>query len=83
MLSRLGEAIERREITAFDPVTLLELQGMIWDAENRCFRQNYKAPGATLSHDDGVIALAIANEMRRNATGDRFVSGGSITSGDF
>ena len=83
MLSRLGEAIERRDITVTDPVTLLELQGLVWDAESRCFRQNYKAPGSRLTHDDSIIALAIANEMRRNADSKRFISGRLGASGAF
>ncbi|MGO8822374.1 MAG: hypothetical protein ACLQT6_04690 [Desulfomonilaceae bacterium] len=83
MLARLGEAIERRDITVTDPVTLLELQGLVWDAESRCFRQNYKTPGSRLTHDDSIIALAIANEMRRNADSKRFISGRLSASGAF
>jgi hypothetical protein len=83
MLSRLAEAIDRRDITVCDRISLLELQGLVWDAENRCFRQNYKRPGEKLTHDDSVIALAIANEMRRSAMGNRFLAGRPRTSGDF
>ena len=83
MLSRLAEAIDRRDITVCDRISLLELQGLVWDADNRCFRQNYKRPGEKLTHDDSVIALAIANEMRRAATGNRFLAGRPKTSGDF
>ncbi len=74
MLSRLGGAIEREEIRVYDHVTLLELQGLVWDAENRLFRQHYREPGCKLTHDDSVIALAIANEMRRTLVSDRFIS---------
>jgi hypothetical protein len=74
MLSRLGGAIEQEEIRVYDHVTLLELQGLVWDAENRLFRQHYREPGCKLTHDDSVIALAIANEMRRTLLCDRFVS---------
>jgi hypothetical protein len=35
MLARLGESIERRDITVTDPVTLLQLQGLVRDAESR------------------------------------------------
>lgn len=74
MLSRLGEAIEAKEIRVYDYVTLLELQGLVWDPEHRLFRQNYRESGCKLTHDDCVIALAIANEMRRTLLSDRFVS---------
>ena len=32
MLSRLGGAIEQEDIRVYDHVTLLELQGLVWDA---------------------------------------------------
>jgi hypothetical protein len=83
MLARLGEAIERKDIAIFDHITLLEAQGLVWDGESRCFRQNYKAPGSRLTHDDSIIALAIANEMRRNTDSKRFIAGRLAASGDF
>ncbi|MGC8603627.1 MAG: hypothetical protein ACP5VS_08075 [Desulfomonilaceae bacterium] len=82
MLSRLGEAIDHRDITITDPVTLLELQGLVWDTDHRCFRQNYRAPGAKITHDDCVMALAIANEMRRNTDSKRFLCTRLSAAGD-
>lgn len=82
MLSRLAEAIDRREITVYDHLTLLESQGLVWDADHRSFRQNYKAPGSKITHDDCVMALAIANEMRRNTDSKRFLGARLTAAGE-
>ena len=51
------------------------MQGFVWDAEKKTFRQNYKAPDSTLAHDDEIMALAIANEMRTHTWENRFIPG--------
>jgi hypothetical protein len=83
MLSRLAQVVESRGLTVFCKNTLLEMQGFVWDAEKKRFRQNYKAPGSALSHDDEIMALAIANEMRTHTWENRFIPGGLPKSGEF
>jgi len=74
MLSRLARTVESRGLTVHGKTTLLEMQGFVWDAEKKDFRQNYTAPDSKLSHDDEIIALAIANEMRLHTWENRFIS---------
>lgn len=74
MLSRLARTVESRGLTIYGKTTLLEMQGFVWDAEKKDFRQNYTAPNSNLSHDDEIIALAIANEMRLHTWENRFIS---------
>ena len=83
MLNRLARAIESRGLTIFSKTTLLEMQGYVWDAEKKTFRQNYKAPGSKLTHDDEIMALAIANEMRTYDWENRFIKGKLPQGGDF
>jgi hypothetical protein len=78
MLNRLARAVEERGILIRSPRTLLEMQGFIWDAERKTFRQNYRAPGSKLTHDDEIMALAIANEMRLHCFRTRFIPAGNI-----
>lgn len=73
MLGRLAEAIQNRSLVLHDRTTLLQMQGFVWDAERRRFRQNYRMPGERLSHDDEIMALAIANEMRSRTWETRFI----------
>jgi hypothetical protein len=74
MLSRLAETIQSRGLSIFGKTTLLEMQGFVWDAERRSFRQNYKAADAKLAHDDEIMALAIANEMRSHTWENRYIT---------
>jgi hypothetical protein len=83
MLTRLAEALENRALTIFSKITLLEMQGFVWDAEKKTFRQNYKTPDSRISHDDEIMALAIANEMRTHQWENRFISGKLPEGGDF
>ncbi len=83
MLNRVTRALESRRLTIFSKTTLLEMQGFVWDAEKKTFRQNYKAPGSKLAHDDEIMALAIANEMRTHDWENRFIKGKLPTGGDF
>jgi len=73
MLARLSESIRSGALTVYSKTTLLCMQGFVWDAERRSFRQTYRAPGDRLSHDDEIMALAIAEEMRRHAVAERFM----------
>ncbi len=83
MLSRLAQTLESRGLTIFCKHTLLEMQGFVWDAEKKRFRQNYKAPDSTLSHDDEIMALAIANEMRTHTWENKFIPGRLPRGGEF
>ena len=83
MLSRLAQRVETRGLTIFCRNTLLEMQGFVWDAEKKKFHQNYRAPDSTLSHDDEIMALAIANEMRTHVWENRFISGILPKGGEF
>jgi hypothetical protein len=83
MLSRLAQLVESRGLTIFCKNTLLEMQGFVWDAEKKRFQQNYKAPGSALSHDDEIMALAIANEMRAHTWENRFIPGSLLKGGEF
>lgn len=83
MLSRLAETIASRGLTIYGKITLLELQGFVWDAEKRTFRQNYRDDGSSHTHDDEIMALAIANEMRLHSFGNRFIDGRLPSGGIF
>jgi hypothetical protein len=74
MLSRLSETVADRGLIIYSQDTLFEMQGFYWDAERNTFRQNYRAPGAAVAHDDEIMALAIANEMRSHCFKRRFFS---------
>jgi len=74
MLSRLARTVDSRGLVMYGRTTLLEMQGYVWDAEKKNFRQNYTAPDSRLAHDDEIMALAIANEMRVHNWETRFIS---------
>lgn len=74
MLSRLALTLASRGLVIFSRTTLFEMQGFVWDAEKKTFRQNYKAPDSRLTHDDEIMALAIANEMRTHTWENRFIT---------
>ena len=59
------------------------MQGFVWDAEKKTFKQNYVAPDSKLSHDDEIMALAIANEMRTHNWENRFITAGLPEPGEF
>jgi hypothetical protein len=82
MLSRLAETLESRGLKIYSRTTLLEMQGFVWDAEKKTFRQNYKSPDSRLAHDDEIMALAIANEMRTHSWENRFITG-RLPKGEF
>ena len=73
ILSKLSEAFQRGSVRIYDRTALHEMQGFMWDAEKRNFRQNYRAPGSRTAHDDIIMALAIANEMRSRRFENRFI----------
>ncbi len=83
MLSRLALTFESCGLKIYSRTTLLEMQGFVWDAEKRCFRQNYKSPDSRLAHDDEIMALAIANEMRSHTWENRFIHGRLPHGGEF
>jgi hypothetical protein len=83
MLSRLAETFDTGGLTVFSKVTLLEMQGFVWDAEKRAFRQNYLAPECSVTHDDEIMALAIANEMRTHTWKNRFTDRDIAKAGTF
>jgi hypothetical protein len=74
MLQRLANAFSANALTIYSRNLALEMQGLVWDAEKHRFRQNYRSPGSRLSHDDEIMALAIANEMRLYNFSARFFS---------
>ncbi len=73
MLTRLAESFNKGALTIYSKTTLLCMQGFVWDSERRSFRQTYRAAGEHLAHDDEIMALAIAEEMRRHAISSRFM----------
>jgi hypothetical protein len=83
MLSRLSRTVESKGLVIYGKNTLLEMQGFVWDAEKKNFRQNYTAPDSRLSHDDEIMALAIANEMRTHNWETRFISARLPEGGQF
>lgn len=83
MLSRLAQAVEEGDLTVFTKTTLMEMQGFVWDAETRSFRQQWASPDSRLAHDDEIMALAIANEMRIMRPGRRFMEGRPSPEGIF
>ncbi|MFC1834695.1 hypothetical protein ACFL2Q_08170 [Thermodesulfobacteriota bacterium] len=83
MLSRLAETVAAGGLTIYGKMTLLEMQGFVWDAEKKTFRQNYVHPDAKISHDDEIMALAIANEMRTHQWQNRFIAAKLPNGGSF
>ncbi|MEW6349763.1 MAG: hypothetical protein AB1646_11925 [Thermodesulfobacteriota bacterium] len=83
MLSRLARTMEARGLKIYSRETLLEMQGFVWDPEKKDFTQNYTPPNSSLAHDDEIIALAIANEMRTHAWENRFIKGKLPECGEF
>lgn len=83
MLSRLALTFESRGLKIYSRTTLFEMQGFVWDAEKKTFRQNYKSPDSRLTHDDEIMALAIANEMRSHNWENRFIRGRLPGGGEF
>lgn len=73
MLARLAESIRSGALTIYSRTTLLCMQGFVWDADRRAFRQTYRAAGDRLTHDDEIMALAIAEEMRWQGIAGRFM----------
>lgn len=83
MLSRLAQTVESRGLIMYCRSTLIEMQGLVWDPEKKTFRQSYKAPDSKLTHDDEIMALAIANEMRTHNWENRFIAGNLPKGGEF
>ncbi|MEJ2717920.1 MAG: hypothetical protein P8182_12390 [Deltaproteobacteria bacterium] len=83
MLSRLARTIENRDLKIFSKTAVLEIQGFVWDPEKKNFKQNYTSPDSKLAHDDEIIALAIANEMRIHNWESRFIPRTLPEGGDF
>ncbi len=83
MLSRLARTLEARGLKIYSRETLLEMQGFVWDPEKKDFTQNYKSPYSNLTHDDEIIALAIAEEMRTHNWENRFIKGKLPPGGEF
>jgi len=83
MLGRLASSVENRSLNIRCRSTLLEMQGFVWDAERKNFRQNYKSPGSSIAHDDEIMALAIANEMRYRNWENRFITARLPRGGEF
>ncbi len=75
MLVGLSETVAQGGIMIKSKRTLIEMQGFVWDSEKRRWRQNYRAPGSKLTHDDEIMALALANEMRSHAFKSVFIPG--------
>lgn len=83
MLSRLARTFESGALKIYSRTALLEMQGFVWDAERKKFRQNYRSPDSRLTHDDEIMALAIANEMRAGNWENRFISAKLPSQGEF
>jgi hypothetical protein len=73
MLGRLARAIEEGELTVFSKTTLMEMRGFVWDAQAGSFVQQWVSPDSRLAHDDEIMALAVANEMRILRPGPRLM----------
>jgi hypothetical protein len=82
MLAGLAESLRSGSLIIFCASTVLSLQGFVWDAERHCHRQMYKVPGERVAHDDDIMALAIAEEMRAHGMAGRFMPI-HIPAGDF
>lgn len=83
MLGRLAESLESRNLKIYNRSTLLEMQGFVWDAEKKTFKQNYRPPGEKITHDDEIMALGIANEMMSRNWENRFITARLPEGGDF
>lgn len=81
MLSRLAQVVEEEALVIWSRTTLLEMQGFVWDAQRKTFRQIYQAPDEPVVHDDEIMALAIANEMRMHWWENRFIPRGALKGG--
>ena len=63
-LMRFAELVNDDDLEVFSVPLLLQMQGFIWDPDRKCYLQQHKDPNSELLNDDGIIAAAIANEMR-------------------
>ena len=52
---------------------LNQLRGFNWNPETRRYVQTHRDELSELYNDDGIIALAIANEMRLHQFAQRYV----------
>jgi hypothetical protein len=59
------------------------MQGLVWDAEKKAFKQSYRSAQSRLPHDDEIMALGIAYEMRMHNWENRFIAGPLPKGGEF
>ncbi len=83
MLSRLAQAFESGGIIIYCKNTLLEMQGLVWDAQKKAFKQSYRSAQSRLPHDDEIMALGITYEMRMHNWENRFIAGPLPKGGEF
>jgi hypothetical protein len=63
-ISRLVQLLSDNNIDIWSKGLLLQLEGFTFDTQRQRYIQNYKDPITGEPNDDGIMALAIANEMR-------------------
>jgi hypothetical protein len=64
MLARFSELIAKEAVHIRSTPLLLQMQGFTWDPNSRKWDESYEDPLSRLKNDDGIMAFAIANEMR-------------------
>ncbi len=72
-IARLAELISDDELIVYSIPLLNQLRGFMWQPETKKFIQRTKDEVSELYNDDGIMALAIANEMRVYQFGQRFM----------
>ena len=63
-INRLAELVRSGDVDIPSYPLLYQMQGFQWEPEQKKFKQDNIDPVSELPNDDGIIAAALANEMR-------------------
>jgi len=72
-IARLAELIADEDLVVYSIPIIHQLLGFTWNPETRRYHQLHKDIVSELYNDDGIMALAIANEMRLHQFEQRFM----------
>ena len=72
-ISKLAELLADGDLRIYSTSLINQMIGFTWRPENKDFAQQTKDPISELYNDDGIMACAIANEMRVFAFGQKFL----------
>jgi hypothetical protein len=72
-IARLAELVSDGNLKVYSVPLLNQLRGFSWNPEHKKYVQQFKDELSELYADDGIMALAIANEMRLHQWSQRFI----------